>query len=209
MTTKTWYIPTVLLDQLTTSFWHLLLSAQSTTSSRLRANISLLTLNWQNPLSTSYNSVPPRFLVVLKYSKAITAEIRCCTSNTTLLADDSQNCVSLKILMITASQSPNLNNQRCLPMYSKTQYTGNPFLYPAMPSKSIPFFPPNDSQTRLQTSTIIGKHNVSFTIINAPPPSVCWLNHCWNRNSSTVFSERRPRPKIISQSFPAHPCPSK
>jgi len=69
---------------------------------------------------------------VFKYSKAITAKIRRCTSNTTLLADDSQNCVSLEHLMITASKSPNFHNQPWLPMYSKTQYIGNPFLYPAM-----------------------------------------------------------------------------
>jgi len=73
---------------------------------------------------------------VFKYSKAITAKVRSCTSNTTLLADDSQNCVSLEHLMIT-SKNPNFHNQPWLPMYSKTQYTGNPFLYPAMQSKSI------------------------------------------------------------------------
>jgi len=69
---------------------------------------------------------------VFKYSKAITAKVRSCTSNTTLLADDSKNCVSLEHLMITASKNPNFYNQPWLPMYSKTQYIGNPFLYPAM-----------------------------------------------------------------------------
>ena len=43
-------------DYLVPTSFSRLLSAQSTTSSWLRANISLLTLNWQNPLTTSYNT---------------------------------------------------------------------------------------------------------------------------------------------------------
>ena len=141
---------------------------------------------------------------MFKYSKAITAKkIRSCTSNTTLLADDSQNCVSLEHLMIT-SKNPNFHNQPWLPMYSKTQYNGNPFLYPTMQSKSIQLFPPNNSQTRSQTSTIFGKFNVSFTIINFFPPLIIgWTN------SSTVFSERGPRRKIIPKSLPYSPMPLK
>ena len=112
---------------------------------------------------------------MFKYSKAITAKVRSCTSNTTLLADNSQNCVSLEHLMITTSKSPNFDNQAWLPMYSKTQYTVNPFLYPAMQSKSIQLFSVNNSQTLSQTSTILGKINVSFTIIISPPSFVCFL----------------------------------
>ena len=105
---------------------------------------------------------------MFKYSKAITAKISC-TSNTTLLADDSQNCVSLEHSMIT-SKNPNFHNQPWLPMYSKVKYNGNPFLYPVMQSESIQLFPLDNSQTRSQTSTIFGKFNVSFTIINFLPP---------------------------------------
>ena len=124
---------------------------------------------------TSYNTGPPfKYLNrVFKYSKGITAEIWSCTSNTTLLADDGQNCVSLEHFMITTWKNPNFNNQAWLPMYSKTQYTGNPFLYPAMQSKSIQLFSPSHSQTRSQTSTIFLNKlilSISFTISISPPP---------------------------------------
>ena len=56
MTTKTWYIPTISLDQPTTSFRHLFQFYSPFKLRRLRANMSLLTLNWQNPLTTSYNT---------------------------------------------------------------------------------------------------------------------------------------------------------
>ena len=135
---------------------------------------------------------------MFKYSKAITAKIRSWTSNTTLLADDGQNCVSLEHLMITTSKSPKFNNQAWLPMYSKTQYTGNPFLYPAMQSKSIQLFAPNNSQTLSEISTIFGKINVSFTIIISLRPSYCWLKpqqfNCifWTRtkaqNNTQIFA---------------------
>ena len=47
-------------------------------------------------------------------------------------------------------------------------------LYPALQSKSIQLFAPNNSQTLSQTATIFGKFNVSFTII-VFPPSFCVL----------------------------------
>ena len=80
------------------------------TSDQLMPSHSQLTKS----TTTSYNISPPCFLVlkrVFKDSKAITAKVRSCTSNTTLLADDSQNCVSLEHLMITTSKSPNFS--RC------------------------------------------------------------------------------------------------
>ena len=95
------------------------------TSDQLMPSHSQLTKSTTN----SYNISPPCFLVlkrVFKDSKAITAKVRSCTSNTTLLADDSQNCVSLEHLMIKISKSANFNNTPWLPLYSKTQYVGNP-----------------------------------------------------------------------------------
>ena len=53
-------------------------------------------------------------------------------------------------------------------MHSKTHYTGTPFLYPAMQSKSIQLISPNNSQTLSQSSNIFEK--ISFTIIIFPPP---------------------------------------
>ena len=145
---------------------------------------------------------------MFKYSKAITAKIRSCTSNTTLLADDSQNCVSLEHLMIT-SKNPNFHNQPWLPMYSKTQYNGNPFLYPTMQSKSIQLFPPNNSQTRSQTSTIFGKFNVSFTIINFLPPLLFLAEPFQNATVQLYSLNQDQGAKQYPNLCPTHPCPSK
>ena len=146
---------------------------------------------------------------MFKYSKAITAKkIRSCTSNTTLLADDSQNCVSLEHLMIT-SKKPNFHNQPWFPMYSKMKYNGNPFLYPVMQSESIQLFPLNNSQTRSQTSTIFEKFNVSFTIINFFPPLIIgWtIFFFFKQFNCRLFSQRGRRRKIIPKSLPCSPMP--
>ena len=146
---------------------------------------------------------------MFKYSKAITAKTRSCTSNTTLLADDGQNCVSLEHLMITTSKSLNVNNQAWLPMYSKTQYTGNPLPYPAMQSKPIQLFPLNNSQTRSQTSTIFGKFNVSFTIINFLPPLLFLAEPFQNATVQLYSLNQDQGAKQYPNLCPTHPCPSK
>ena len=124
--------------------------------------------------------------------------------------DDSQNCVSLEHVTITTSKSLNLNNPPWLPIHSKTQYVGNPFLYLIMQSRPIRLLPPNSSETRSQTSTIFGNILFSFTIIIfLPPLAFSCLNHCWSCNRLTLFSEGRTRRRIISKSCPTHPCPPK
>ena len=161
---------TISLDQPTTSFRHLF---HVYSPLNLRRHLGFVPTS---PFSLSIDKIHYQLLTTLahpafwylnrvfKYSNAITAKIR--------------RCVSLEHLMITTCKSPNFNSSPWLPMYSKTQYTGNPFLYPAMQSKPIQLFPPNNSQTRSQTSSIFGKFIVSFTIIIFPPPSFRWLNHC-------------------------------
>ena len=64
-------------DSFVPTSFSLLLSVQTTTSSRLRANISLLTLNWHNPLTTSYNRICFSFCVfhLLSFSICFTAEV--------------------------------------------------------------------------------------------------------------------------------------
>ena len=77
--------------------------------------------------------------------------------------------------MIKISKSANFNNTPWLPLYSKTQYVGNPIPLSCTAIEIHPKFAPNNSQPLSQTSTTFGKFNDSFTTIISPPPSLLVL----------------------------------
>ena len=110
--------------------------------------------------------------------------------------------------MITTSKSPSFNNQAWLSMYSKTQYTGNPFLYPAMQSKSIQLFPSNNSQSRSQTSTIFVK--LMSLLLSLSPPSPLFVS--WTILKPEQFNcilSTRTKAQNNTQILPYSPMPLK
>ena len=137
---------------------------------------------------------------MFKYSKAITAKIRSCTSNTTLLADDGQNCVSLEHLMITTSKSPNISRctrNRSIPETHSSipQSNRNPSSY------CLRIILKRFHKLQLSSEKLM---YLSLSLSPSPPLIVGW-----NRNSSTVFSERGPRRRTIPKYLPYSPMPLK
>ena len=126
--------------------------------------------------------------------------IRSWTSNTTLLADDGQNCVSLEHLMITTSKSPNFSRctrDRSIPETHSSipQSNRNPSSY------CLRIILKRFHKLQLSSEKLI---YLSLSLSPSPPLIVGW-----NRNSSTVFSERGPRRKTIPKSLPYSPMPLK
>ena len=137
---------------------------------------------------------------MFKYSKAITEKIKSCTSNTTLLADDGQNCVSLEHLMSTTSKSPKFS--RCTRKRSIPETHSSILQCNRSPSNYFLRIILKRFH-KLQVSSEKLKY-LSLSLSPSPPLIVGW-----NRNSSTAFSERGPRHKTMSKSLPYSPMPLK